>query len=82
MRYIQLTSEDNISFEQFKVDNPDLISPEYNVTACGTVYGLLIVEEAMNDPRYSNLKDALESIGWLDNLTIIDVEPSTLYPEE
>ncbi len=82
MKYIQLIPEDNDTFEQYKLDNPGLLNARHDVVACSTVHGFLIEEGLLNDPRYNKLKKALDALGWLDNLTVIDVEPETLYPDD
>jgi hypothetical protein len=82
VRYILLDEDQNAFFEQFKLDNAEMMPRDRNVVAVEVNGELLIPEELLSERIYDNLKNALEEGGHLDGLTIVERDPDTWWPDE
>lgn len=83
--YIALDQEAVDNFEAFKAANPQMM-PVNGADVIAVYYetgGYFVIwEELLNAPAFATLRQGLQDVGYLDNLTIVELDPDTLYPDE
>lgn len=85
IRYIALDENAVGIFEQYKADHPEMM-PRSGANVIAVYYQTggfyVIAEELMNAPQFQTLRQGLQDAGLLDNLTIVELDPADLYPED